>query len=54
MSVFNEEVRRKGQAEEDIFFARLDLDFIAEFHKKHDEAQQHIPKKIPTDSSHDR
>ncbi len=54
MSVFNETVRRKGQAEEDIFFAKLDLELIAELHKKHDEAQQHTPEKTPTDSGYER
>ncbi|MFT7682760.1 MAG: hypothetical protein ACI935_002238 [Moritella dasanensis] len=54
MSVFNETVRRKGQAEEDIFFAKLDLELIAELHKKYDEAQQHTPGKTPTDSSYER
>jgi hypothetical protein len=54
MSVFNETVRRKGQAEEDIFFAKLDLELIAELHKKYDEAQQHTPGKTPTGSSYER
>ncbi|QFI37431.1 hypothetical protein FR932_06090 [Moritella marina ATCC 15381] len=39
MSVFNEAVRRRGQAEEDMFFAKLDLELIAELHKKHDHEQ---------------
>ncbi|MFT5808737.1 MAG: hypothetical protein ACI9LG_003055 [Moritella dasanensis] len=54
MSVFNETVRRKGQAEEDIFFAKLDLELIAELHKKYDEAQQNIPEKVPTDPGYER
>ncbi|MDX2319673.1 MAG: hypothetical protein QNK26_03635 [Moritella sp.] len=37
MSVFNETIRRKGQAEEDIFFAKLDLELIAELHKNNED-----------------
>lgn len=34
MSVFNEAMQQKGQAEEDLFFAKLDLELIAALHKK--------------------
>ena len=54
MSIFNETVRRKGQAEEDIFFAKLDLKLIAELHKKHDKEQQEASEQIPTDSGYER
>ncbi|WP_198551634.1 hypothetical protein [Moritella sp. Urea-trap-13] len=53
MSVFNETVRRKGQAEEDIFFAKLDLELIAELHKKNEDPQQ-ASEQIPSDSGYER
>lgn len=53
MSVFNETVRRKGQAEEDIFFAKLDLELIAELHKKH-ENEQLLSEQLPDESGYKR
>lgn len=40
MSVFNEAMQLKGQVEEDLFFAKLDLELIAALHKKHNKEQQ--------------
>ncbi len=40
MSVFNELIRKKGQAEEDLFFAKLDLELIAELHKRLEQEHQ--------------
>jgi len=53
MSVFNETVRRKGQAEEDIFFAKLDLELIAELHKKYENEQQPSEQR-PDESGYKR
>jgi len=36
MSVFNDAMQQKGQDEEDLFFAKLDLELIAALHKKLD------------------
>lgn len=41
MSVFNEAMQLKGQVEEDLFFAKLDLELIAALHKKHNKEQQY-------------
>ncbi|QUM76648.1 hypothetical protein HWV00_10630 [Moritella sp. 24] len=51
MSVFNETMRQKGQAEEDTFFAKLDLELIAALHKKQDKAQQRaLDEMLPEDT----
>jgi len=54
MSVFNETMRQRGKAEEDIFFAKLDLELIAALHKKHDEEQQYASSEIPTTHTYQR
>ncbi|CAM2909985.1 hypothetical protein [Moritella viscosa] len=54
MSVFNETMRQRGQAEEDMFYAKLDLELIAALHKKIDKEQQQVLRQIPTDSGYDR
>lgn len=33
MSVFNETMRQKGQAEEDMFYAKLDLELVAALYR---------------------
>ena len=54
MSVFNETMRQRGQAEEDMFFAKLDLELIAALHKKIDKEQQQTLNAIPIESGYDR
>ncbi|MCJ8350042.1 hypothetical protein [Moritella sp.] len=54
MSVFNETMRQRGKAEEDIFFAKLDLELISALHKKLDKEQQQELQQIPTESGYDR
>jgi len=39
MAIFSEKIRLKGKAEEDLFFAKLDLELIAALHKKHDKEE---------------
>jgi len=54
MSVFNETMRQKGKAEEDLFFAKLDLELIAALHKKQDEEQRYSSSEISTTQSYQR
>lgn len=54
MSVFNETMRQRGKAEEDIFFAKLDLELIAALHKKHDKEQQQALDELPTEYTFQR
>lgn len=52
MAVFNEIIRRKGQAEEDLYFAKLDMELIENLHKQQDEEQQTLDEILTTDSAY--
>ncbi|GIC79191.1 hypothetical protein [Moritella sp. F3] len=54
MSVFNEAMQLKGQVEEDLFFAKLDLELIAALHKKHDKEQLQEYEEVETEYGYDR